>query len=81
MNDTNRILLKCGVFLPIVSLATKEAVYEVPASDIEDNITHLIVLSRIALERGDMEKAEALLMMGLKICDDYRYTLVFTGKF
>lgn len=39
--------------------------------DVEDNITHLIVLAKIALEKGDFEKAEALLQVGLKICEDY----------
>lgn len=41
-------------------------------SDLEDNIAHLMILARLALERGDMERAEAILQIGIKICDDHR---------
>lgn len=41
-------------------------------SDVEDNIAHLMILARLALEKGDLERAEAILQMGAKICEDHK---------
>lgn len=39
--------------------------------DVEENIAHLMSLARIALEKGDTERASAILEMGIKICEEY----------
>ncbi|KAI4464509.1 tetratricopeptide repeat protein 19 [Holotrichia oblita] len=54
-----------------ISLLSTDTISSNISSDVEDNITHLIVLAKIALEKGDFDKAEALLQVGLKICQDY----------
>lgn len=41
-------------------------------SDVEDNIAHLMILAKVALEKGDVERAEAILHMGVKICDEHQ---------
>nr|XP_022914263.1 tetratricopeptide repeat protein 19, mitochondrial-like [Onthophagus taurus] len=61
-----------GILPGINMLSRNDGPSDQMTSDIEDNITHLIVLAKIALEKGDIDKAEALLQMGLKICDDYK---------
>lgn len=40
--------------------------------DVEENIGHLMTLARIALEKGETEKAVAILEMGIKICEEYQ---------
>ncbi|KAK9870076.1 hypothetical protein WA026_006171 [Henosepilachna vigintioctopunctata] len=40
--------------------------------DVEDNILHLMTLARIALEKGDTDRAEGILQMGLKISEDHK---------
>lgn len=40
-------------------------------NDVQENIANLILIARQALEHGDIEKAEAILEMGAKICDEY----------
>ncbi|KAL3265234.1 hypothetical protein HHI36_009448 [Cryptolaemus montrouzieri] len=45
-------------------------------TDVEDNILHLMTLARIALEKGDTDRAEGILQMGLKISEDHK---VYTG--
>ncbi|KAL1491074.1 hypothetical protein ABEB36_011727 [Hypothenemus hampei] len=39
--------------------------------DVEENVSHLMTLARIALEKGDHERASAILEMGIKICEEY----------
>ncbi|XP_030747966.1 tetratricopeptide repeat protein 19, mitochondrial-like [Sitophilus oryzae] len=39
--------------------------------DVEENISHLMTLARLALEKGDFERATAILEMGLKVCEEY----------
>ncbi|KAF7281483.1 hypothetical protein GWI33_004729 [Rhynchophorus ferrugineus] len=39
--------------------------------DVEENLSHLMTLARLALEKGDFERATAILEMGLKICEEY----------
>lgn len=46
-------------------------VVEVTQFDVEENVGHLMTLARIALERGETDKAVAILEMGIKICDEY----------
>ncbi|KAK5646856.1 hypothetical protein RI129_005320 [Pyrocoelia pectoralis] len=61
--------------LPCIALLSNiESV--ITPTDVEENITHLITLARMALEKGDAERAEAILLMGLKISDDNK---VFLG--
>lgn len=62
--------------LPTIALLSKTIDTVVTQNDIEENIAHLITLARIALEKGDAERAEAILIMGLKISDDNK---VFLG--
>ncbi|XP_017778869.1 PREDICTED: uncharacterized protein LOC108564358, partial [Nicrophorus vespilloides] len=59
-------------FIPSVSIVNKNNIYNTSdeITDIEDNITHLIILAKVALEKGDKERAEAILQMGLKICEE-----------
>nr|CAH7745939.1 unnamed protein product [Callosobruchus chinensis] len=45
---------------------------EVTQFDVEENIGHLMTLARIALEKGEVDKAEAILEMGIKICEEYQ---------
>lgn len=59
-------------FLPCMTYVSKENESSFSESDIEDNIAHLMILARIALEKGDTERAEAILQMGAKICDDHK---------
>lgn len=57
--------------LPAVSLLSQSVDTDVTPFDVEENITHLLALARIALEKGDIDKAEAILEMGLKISEDH----------
>lgn len=47
-------------------------VVEVTQFDVEENIGHLMTLARIALEKGETDKAVAILEMGIKICEEYQ---------
>ncbi|VEN57852.1 unnamed protein product [Callosobruchus maculatus] len=55
--------------LPTVSCSLNS---EVTQFDVEENIGHLMTLARIALEKGEVDKAEAILEMGIKICEEYQ---------
>ncbi|XP_044748595.1 tetratricopeptide repeat protein 19, mitochondrial-like [Coccinella septempunctata] len=44
-------------------------------ADVEDNILHLMTLARIALEKGDTDRAEGILQMGLKISEEHKVYL------
>nr|XP_023027044.1 tetratricopeptide repeat protein 19, mitochondrial-like [Leptinotarsa decemlineata] len=60
-----------------VSVASKNLpVTQVSEWDVEENIGHLMTLARIALERGEVEKAEAILEMGIKICEEYQSYMI-----
>lgn len=80
-NNNHPVLWKCGIIstsyfgsllrgLTLVSNLDSESIFS--DSDVEDNIAHLMILARLALERGDMERAEAILQMGIKICEDHK---------
>lgn len=58
--------------MPTIPIALTSLQTQVTQYDVEENIGHLMTLARIALERGDTEKAQAILQMGLKICDEYQ---------
>lgn len=60
-------IIPCCSILPKAVIATGVSEY-----DVEENIAQLMTLARIALERGDVERAEAILEMGIKICDEYQ---------
>lgn len=45
---------------------------DISITDVEDNVAHLLTLARIALEKGDTERAEAILELGLKICEEHK---------
>lgn len=62
--------------LPTIAFVSKSINTVINQNDIEENIAHLIALARIALEKGDAERAEAILEMGLKISEDHQ---VFLG--
>ncbi|XP_050307474.1 tetratricopeptide repeat protein 19, mitochondrial-like [Anthonomus grandis grandis] len=52
-------------------LKNLSAVNQVNQYDVEENISHLMSLARIALEKGDTERATAILEMGIRICEEY----------
>lgn len=52
--------------------ASNKLLVEVTQFDVEENIGHLMTLARIALEKGETDKAVAILEMGIKICDEYQ---------
>lgn len=58
--------------LPPYILMTNTTNTQITIADVEDNVAHLMTLARIALERGDTEKAEAILEMGLKLCEEHK---------
>ncbi|ENN83593.1 hypothetical protein YQE_00052, partial [Dendroctonus ponderosae] len=68
----------CNLSKPVVFimqctslLQNNIALNQVNQYDVEENISHLMTLARIALEKGDTERATAILEMGIKICEDY----------
>lgn len=64
-------IIPCSTILPKPVIATGISQY-----DVEENIAQLMILARIALEKGDVERAEAILEMGIKICDEYQAYVV-----
>lgn len=59
-------------FLQCTSLIqNRKPINEVSQYDIEENISHLMTLARLALEKGDTERATAILEMGIRICEEY----------
>lgn len=60
-------VIPCGTILPKPAIVTLISQY-----DVDENIGQLMTLARIALEKGDIERAEAILEMGIKICDEYQ---------
>ncbi|KAG5895920.1 hypothetical protein JTB14_031824 [Gonioctena quinquepunctata] len=65
-------MLGCSISLAAPKLISTQ----VTQWDVEENIGHLMTLARIALERGEVEKAEAILEMGIKICEEYQSYMV-----
>lgn len=54
---------------------TKRKIKPASEADVEDNILHLMTLARIALEKGDTDRAEGILQMGLKISEEHKVYL------
>ncbi|XP_065163656.1 tetratricopeptide repeat protein 19, mitochondrial-like [Atheta coriaria] len=76
-HKTRKLYMFKPLLLPsILSLGGKNDFSPNPDVDaeIEDNITHLIILAKLALEKGDKERAEAILDMGLKLCEERNIT-------
>lgn len=46
--------------------------YETHKADVEENLAHLITLAKIALERGDMDRAQDILNLGLQISEEHK---------
>lgn len=46
--------------------------YETNKNDVEDNVGYLITLAKIALERGDSERAEDILHLCLQISEEHK---------
>lgn len=46
--------------------------YETHRADVEENLAHLITLAKIALERGDMDRAQDILNLGLQISEEHK---------
>lgn len=44
----------------------------VPEEDVENNLAHLMILAKVALENGDIERAEALLHVGLDLAETHQ---------
>lgn len=69
-------LLKITPILPSITfLNTEPSDLGVDDSDIEENIAHLIILAKLALEKGDLERARAILDMGLKLSEDRKLVI------
>lgn len=65
-----------GIALPILAPSLVRTLSQRPktepdGNDVENNVETLILLAKEALKHGDTEKAEAILEMGAKICDEY----------
>lgn len=58
------------------SVGVAERSVVVTQFDVEENIGHLMTLARVALEKGEVEKAMAILEMGIKICEEYQIYFV-----
>ncbi|XP_060517039.1 tetratricopeptide repeat protein 19, mitochondrial-like [Cylas formicarius] len=56
----------CGIILD-----SKDPANSITQYDVEENLSHLMTLARLALEKGDTERAQAILQMGIKICEEY----------
>lgn len=61
-------------FFPTVALASRYMLSQVSVVDVEENLAHVITLAQIALQRGDIERAEAILGIGMKLCEEHRIT-------
>lgn len=62
----------CVLQTVAIAIAASDSRPDFDVNDLEDNITHLMILARLALEKGDMERAEAILQMGIKICEEHK---------
>lgn len=72
----HRCFFKNAVYLlffpPLKLISNNDDVSsEITLNDVEENLSHLLTLARIALEKGDTEKAEAIIQMGLKISEEH----------
>ncbi|XP_057661918.1 uncharacterized protein LOC130897198 [Diorhabda carinulata] len=64
---------RCTPFVTLIpSIAPKLISSEITPFDVEENIGELLNLVRHAIDRGEIEKAEAILEIGIKICEEYQ---------
>lgn len=61
--------------LPSLALTSQNVLSQVTVVDVEENLSHLITLAQLALQKGDIERAEAILNIGLKLCSDHKITM------
>lgn len=61
--------------LPALALMSQELQSQVTVTDVEENVAHLLTLAQIALQKGDLDRAEAILQIGLKLCEDHKIML------
>lgn len=57
-------------FFTSMTLASRNLLSQVSVLDVEDNLAHVITLAQLALQRGDIERAEAILQIGMKLCEE-----------
>ncbi|KAJ8970673.1 hypothetical protein NQ317_012355 [Molorchus minor] len=62
--------------VPCTTLALRPVLTEITQQDVEENITQLVTLARIALENGDLEKAQSILEMGISVGEEYRAYII-----
>ncbi|XP_072384166.1 tetratricopeptide repeat protein 19, mitochondrial-like [Diabrotica undecimpunctata] len=68
-----RLVGRCTPFVALIpSLNTKPLSTSITSSDVEENIGELLNLVKHALDKGELDKAEAILDMGIKICEEYQ---------
>lgn len=46
--------------------------------DVQSNLAHLMQLAKLALENGDIERAEQILKVGLKLSEEHK---IYTGYY
>ncbi|KAJ8960798.1 hypothetical protein NQ318_020094 [Aromia moschata] len=56
---------------PCAAISPSPVATEITQYDVEENITQLVILARIAIEKGDLERAEAILEMGIHVSEEY----------
>lgn len=61
-------------FFSSLALTSRNLLSQVTVVDVEENLSHVITLAQLALQRGDVERAEAILAIGMKLCEDHRIT-------
>lgn len=61
-------------FFTSVTLASRNLLSQVSVNDVEDNLMHIISLAQFSLQRGDIDRAEAILQIGMKLCEDHEIT-------
>lgn len=59
-------------FFTSMALTSRYLLSQVTIVDIEDNLSHIITLAQLALQRGDIDRAEAILQIGMKLCEDHK---------
>lgn len=57
-------------FFTSIALTSRNLLSQVTIMDVEDNLAHVITLAQLALQRGDVDRAEAILQIALKLCEE-----------
>lgn len=63
------------LFPPLKFISNDDVSSEISIADVEDNLSHILTLARFALEKGDTERAEAIIQMGLKVSEEHEVFL------